>query len=350
MNETFDFLTLALLPGVRARCVRALAARAPLRDVLAVPAGHADLIPPRALSRLASGEARREAEAEARRAAELRVSLVGLDDESYPPLLRQTYDPPPVLYVRGSLDVGREAICVAIVGSRAASLQGTTLARAMARDLVRAGVVIVSGLARGIDTAAHRGALDGAGRTIAVLGSGLDRLYPRENARLAAAIERQGAVVSEFRLGTAPYPGHFPRRNRVIAGWGRAVVVAEAAGRSGALGTAREALDAGREVMAVPGHPAHLGAAGVNQLIRDGAALVRGAADVAGELKLELAERREEAVGDKLLELLRRDAPQSIEEIQQRSGWPVPELLTRLGELEVGARVRRLPGSLYVRA
>jgi len=307
LNETFDLLTLALLPGVGSRCVRALVARAPMRDLLADPAGHADLIPPRALRRLASGEARKEAAAEARRATELGVSLVGLDDEAYPPLLRQTYDPPPVLYVR--------APCVAIVGSRAASPQGATLARAMARDLVSAGVVIVSGLARGIDTAAHRGALDGAGQTIAVLGSGLDRLYPRENAGLAAG-----------------------------------VVVAEAARRSGALGTAREALDAGREVMAVPGHPAHLGAAGVNQLLRDGAALVRGAADVAEELKLELAEPRLEPVGDKLLELLRRDAPQSLEEIQQRSGWPVPKLLTRLGELEVGARVRRLPGSLYVRA
>ena len=128
------------------------------------------------------------------------------------------------------------------------------------------------------------------------------------------------------------------------------MVVAEAASRSGALGTARAAIDAGREVMAVPGHPAHRGAAGVNYLIRDGAALVRGAADVAQELKLELAEPKQEAVGDKLLELLRRDAPQSLEEIQQRSGWPVPELLTRLGELEVGAHVRRLPGALYVRA
>ena len=135
---------------------------------------------------------------------------------------------------------------------------------------------MVSGLARGIDTAAHRGALDGGGRTLAVLGSGLDRPYPPENEGLAAAIAESGAVVSEFPLGTAPYPANFPRRNRIIAGLSRAVVVVEAAERSGALVTARAALEEGRDVFAVPGHPSQPASAGCNQLIRDGALLVRG--------------------------------------------------------------------------
>ena len=209
---------------------------------------------------------------------------------------------------------------------------------------------MVSGLARGIDTAAHNGALDAGGRTVAVLGSGLDRIYPSQNAELAARIVEKGAVVSEFPLGTSPLPFHFPRRNRVIAGFGRATVVAEAAERSGALVTARCALDEGREVMAVPGHPSLPTSGGCNALIRDGAALVRNAADVLAELGLAAAAAgAEEPVDDAVLLVMKRDVPTSLEELQVRSGRAVPELLQRLSLLEVGDKVRRLPGPLFVR-
>jgi DNA processing protein len=208
---------------------------------------------------------------------------------------------------------------------------------------------VVSGLARGVDSAAHRGALAGGGRTIAVLGSGLDRVYPAENGQLAAAVAESGAVVSEFPLGTGPRPEHFPRRNRVIAGWGVGVLVVEAAARSGALVTARAALDEGREVMAVPGHPSQPGSAGTNALIRDGAVLVRDAGDVAEALGLAWTPSvpmRE----DPLLDALPPGVPRSLDELAAAAGAPPAEVLVALARLELASRVRRLPGALYVRA
>jgi DNA processing protein len=350
VDETLDLLTLSLLPGATPRVVRELALRAPLADVLARPDEHADLLPAPARDLLRSGAGRRQAEEEQRRAAALAVRVVGRDEPAYPHLLRHVYDPPPVLYIQGHLAEGEGDHSLAVVGSRAASPQGVALARAMARDLAAAGLTIVSGLARGIDTAAHQGALDAGGRTVAVLGSGVDRLYPVDNARLARAVAERGAVVSEFPLGTTPQPGYFPRRNRIIAGWGRAVVVVEAAQRSGALVTARCALEEGREVMAVPGHPAHPGSAGTNALIREGALLVRGAADVADGLDVELRSMPAAAEADPVLAALSTEAPRSVEEVQRKSGRPASEVLGRLTELELASRVRRLPGALFVRA
>jgi len=239
---------------------------------------------------------------------------------------------------------------VAVVGSRAATGLGLTFARALARDLATAGVVVVSGLARGVDAAAHRGALDAPGRTVAVLGSGLDRLYPPENDLLARAIERDGVVASEFPLGTRPWKSHFPRRNRTIAGWARATVVVEAGARSGALSTARAALDEGRDVMAVPGHPSQPGASGTNALLRDGAALVRGAEDVLAELGLAPPEPRPPAPADEVLASLARGVPAGVDEIQARCGLALPSLLVRLAELEIERAVVRLPGALFVRS
>lgn len=352
VESTFHLLTLSLLPGVSPRACRDLTARTPLADALARPDEHADLLGEPARVLLKSGQAWRRAEDEQRLAAALGARLVGRDEPDYPHLLRHVYDPPPVLYVQGRLVEGEGDHSLAVVGSRAASVQGAALARALARELAAAGVTVVSGLARGIDTAAHLGALDGGGRTVAILGSGLDRLYPVDNARLARAVAGRGAVVSEFPLGTRPLPGYFPRRNRIIAGWGRAVVVVEAAQRSGALVTARCALEEGREVMAVPGHPSSAGSAGTNALIRDGALLVRGAADVAEALGVELPEaaQRADERADPVLAALRADAPASVEELQRRSGRPASEVLGRLTELELASRVRRLPGALFVRA
>jgi DNA processing protein len=349
VDATFNLLTLALLPDVGPRTARDVAATGPLAEVLAHPTEHSALLSPRAIGCLVSGEARRRAEAELARAKALGVRIVGWDEAEYPELVRRIYDPPPVLWVRGRLEPGEGSRSLAVVGSRAASPQGAALAHALGRDLGACGATVVSGLARGIDAAAHTGALQAEARTVAVLGSAIDCLYPRENAGLASAIAERGAVVSELPFGTSAQPGTFPRRNRILAGWGTAVVVVEAAQRSGALITARCALEEGREVLAVPGHPSQPGSAGVNQLIRDGAALVRGAADVAAELGLTMPLARPAAEDDPVLGALRPDVPASLDEIQAHSGAAPAELLARLSELELAQQVRRLPGALYVR-
>ena len=345
-----ELLTLTLLPGLAPRAAWMLVRRGPLPDVLATPEAHADLIGDEARKDLRSGKARRRAEDEFRRASVLGVRIVGWDEVDYPLRLKAIYDPPPVLYVRGQLvDADEGERTVGIVGARAATPAGRTLARAMARDLAAAGATIVSGLARGIDTAAHQGALDGHGRTVAVLGCGIDKMYPPENAALAKRIEEAGAVVSEFPLGTPPLPRHFPQRNRIIAGWSRGLVVVEAAARSGALNTARTAADENRDVMAVPGHPSQPACEGTNQLLRDGAAFVRDARDVAAELGFELPPENLQAVQDPVLGALRPDAPLSLEDLRSRSGLETPDLLARLSQLELRDEVRRLPGALFVR-
>lgn len=351
METTLDRLTLALLPGLAPRARRALLAHPDLHATLARPEGHADLLSEVARASLRSGEARRRARDEEGRARQRGVRVVGSGEPGYPERLAQTFDPPPVLYVRGTLVPGEGERSVAVVGSRAATPQGLAFARALGRGLVESGLTVVSGLARGIDAAAHRGALEVGGRTVAVLGSGLDRVYPEENQDLAAAIAaRGGAVVSEFPLEAEPRKGNFPRRNRVIAGWGRGVVVVEAGQRSGALITARVALDEGREVMAVPGHPTWASAVGTNALLRDGAAMVRHAEDVLEALGLEARSTVEPETEDDVLAALRRDAPSSVEDIASKCGTELPDLLARLGELELAGRVRRLPGPLFVRS
>jgi DNA processing protein len=350
MGDTFDLLTLAVLTGVGPRRGAELQSRGPLSALLARPDDHADLLGSQAREELRSGAARKRAEDELKLAARLGARVVGRDEPDYPALLTHIYDPPPVLYVLGSVAGDEGERSVAVVGARQCTPAGGVLARRLSRDLASAGAVIVSGLARGIDSEAHRGALEAKGRTVAVLGSGLDRLYPPENARLAAQIARSGAVVSEFPFGTGPHPGHFPRRNRIIAGWGRALVVVEARAKSGALVTAGCALEGGREVMAVPGHPSQPTAEGTNALLRDGAALVRDASDVALELGLVIPVTETTApAADDLLALLRSDAPLGLDELQTRSGQSAPKLLARLAELELQARVRRLPGGLFVR-
>lgn len=346
-NATHDLLIASLLPGSRGRWLQRLADR-PLAAVLARPRDHADLLPAPALAALRTGEALRLADEEARRAVSAGVRIVGRDEPEYPQWLRRIVDPPLVLYVRGELlpDEGERSL--AVVGSRRCTPAGLAWARAVARDLARAGLTVVSGLARGIDTAAHEGALHGRGRTVAVLGSGLDRVYPPENVHLSHRLTERGALVSELPLGMGPRPEHFPRRNRLIAGWGRAVVVVEAAVRSGALVTARLALDEGREVLAVPGHPGSLTAGGTNALIRDGAALVRDAADVLDGMGLAVVSESDEAAAG-LLAALDRSDPRGIDEIQAQTGRPIQTVLAELATLEMEDKVRRLPGALYVR-
>lgn len=347
-DDRFDLLTFALLRDVGPRRLRELRSRGTIAAALAEPQHHIDLIGVEAVRQLRSGDARRCAESESRKAAQLGIDIVGHDDSCYPNYLREIYDPPPVLYVRGALDAEEGERSVAIVGARAAHPAGLALARALGRDLAAAGATVVSGLARGIDTEAHRGALIAEGRTVAVVGAGLDCIYPRENAPLAHQIAERGAIVSELPFGVGPAPHNFPRRNRIIAGWVRGVVVVEAAAKSGSLITARLALESGREVMAVPGHPSSPGSLGTNALIRDGARLVRDAQDIALELGF-TAPRPADSAGLGLLSALRVDKPATLEEIAASSGRALAELLPELLELELQRKVRRLPGALYVR-
>jgi DNA processing protein len=348
VQETADLLALTLVAGFSPRIFAVLRARGPVKDVLAHPGEHADVLSPGACRQILSGDARRRAGREAAEARARGFRIIGFDEPDYPPLLRTIYDPPPVLYLRGALVESPKA--VAVVGCRGASSEGRVFARELGRGLASAGVTVVSGLARGIDAAAHEGALAGDGPTIAILGSGLDRVYPEDNASLAEAVCQDGALISEFPLGTPPFPGNFPRRNRVIAGWVRMVVVVEAGRRSGALLTARLALDEGREVAAVPGHPSREVAQGTNGLLRDGAVLVRGVQDILDEMGWEgEASADDLGHGDALLELLPVAGACTFEELQARSGRPPSELLARLSALELDRRVRRLPGSMYAR-
>ena len=222
--------------------------------------------------------------AEYRAARAARARLICLGDPDYPATLAQIADAPPLFWAVGDPALLARPM-LALVGARNASSLGTRMARWLARELGEAGFVVVSGLARGVDAAAHLSALDTG--TIAVLAGGADVIYPAENAGLAADIARRGLLLSEQPMGMAPQSRHFPRRNRIISGLARAVVVIEAAARSGSLITARDALDQGREVLAVPGHPFDARAAGCNMLIRDGAALVRNAADIIAALPAE---------------------------------------------------------------
>ncbi len=214
-------------------------------------------------------------------------NIVTLSDSAYPQLLREIPDPPPYLYVFGSLDVPSDMI--AVVGSRHATEYGMMTSRRIARDLALRGITIVSGMARGIDSAAHQGALMAGGRTIAVLGSGLQKIYPAENRKLFYKIADQGAVISEFPLKAEPEPHHFPMRNRIISGMSLGTIIAEATKKSGSLITARLAADQGREVFAVPGSVQSFKSTGTHNLIKQGAKLVEHAQDVLEELQPQLA-------------------------------------------------------------
>ena len=289
---------------------------------------------------------------------------IELRDDAYPVQLRGIPRAPDALWVRGALVV-EDALAVAVVGSRHATPYGLAMAESIAAALAARGVTVVSGLARGIDSAAHRGALRVGGRTIAVLGSGVDVVYPPENRRLAAAIVEHGAVVSQFAPGTPPFGYNFPERNRVIAGLALGVVVVEAAERSGSLITAGFAGELGREVMAVPGRVTSEQSAGAHRLIQDGAALVTGWRDVIALLPARWqsclreppvldddggSERRMPGGPDaeRVLAALGEE-PLGIDEVIEFSGVNSARTAAVLLELELDGRVRQMDGKRFVR-
>ena len=292
------------------------------------------------------------------------IGIIPWDDAGYPPGLRSLPDPPAYLYVRGALSPADE-IAVALVGSRFASRYGAAASRMLGADLGSRGVTVVSGLARGIDACAHEGALQAGGRTVAVLGCGVDVTYPKENGRLMEQVAGSGAVVTEYPLGAAPHPRHFPVRNRIIAGLSQAVVVVEAARRSGSLITAGLALnDLGRPVGAVPGPITSETSHGCNDLIYDGAVPVRGVEDIIGMLP-DSVSRRLPAVAprQRSLELeapvqdgsgavlcgLSQEAPRSVDEMARSLDIAPGILQGHLLDLELAGLISQLPGGLYVR-
>ena len=280
------------------------------------------------------------------------------NDPMYPAPLAEISDPPAVLWLRGNrAALGRPA--VAIVGSRKASPYAQLVAEQLAGDLSRKGVAVVSGLARGVDGAAHRGALAGPGGTIAVVGSGVDVVYPLEHAALAGRIadETAGALISELPPGTPPLPHHFPRRNRLISGLSLAVVVVEAAAESGSLITARCAAEQGRDVMAVPGNVLSGRNRGAHALIRDGAKFIETADDILGELRIPLAVADQPGGGppfweasDRLLCHMDPGEPCSVDDLAERSGMESAALLQKLTDLEIDGQIVRVAGGRFVRA
>jgi len=274
-------------------------------------------------------------------------------DEDYPEQLREMADPPILLYGKGRRELlGGNGL--AIVGSRTATAQGEANAEAFAQALSEAGISIVSGLALGIDAAAHRGGLKGKGSTIAVVGTGLDRVYPARNKALAHEIAQNGLLLSEFPLGTNSAPGHFPKRNRIISGLSHAVLVVEAALNSGSLITARLALEQGREVMAIPGSIHSPLSKGCHALIKQGAKLVESAQDIVEELAWPImpiaaaAPRPDRDQTEPVLQHLGYD-PASLDQLAERSGLTVEALSAKLLTLELEGLVAQLPGGRYQR-
>lgn len=355
LDERYLYLAWQLLlPGQSRRFHDLLAVFGSPREPLELPLAQlAVVLGPKQAVELVRRREALDIERELDKLKQAGVSFVTLVDHNYPSPLREIPDPPAALFYRGELRP--DELAVAIVGTRRCSHYGRLVAETLAAEVAGAGVTVVSGLARGIDTAAHKGALAVGGRTVAVLGTGLDTCYPRENQRLLAEIARTGLVLSEFPLGMPSEPWHFPVRNRIIAGLSRAVVVVEARRRSGALITADLALEQGREVMAVPGNITSPLSAGTNWLIQQGARLVTGAQDVLEGLGLSGSrpEEKDVAVLDDfeaaLLALL-SERPLTQEEIIQQMKTPAHKVLAVLVYLELRGLVRSLPGGLYVRA
>ena len=280
-------------------------------------------------------------------------AIVTLGDSAYPPLLLETEDPPPLLYVVGNIDLLR-AQAMAVVGSRNATAQGVNNAESFSKSLSQSGLCIVSGMALGIDTAAHVGGLAGGGKSVAVVGTGLDRVYPARNKQLAHQLAQHGALVSEFALGTPALANNFPRRNRIISGLSVGCLVVEAAVSSGSLITARLALEQGRDVFAIPGSIHSALSKGCHQLIKQGAKLVERAEDILEEINWTLralsssAETGTVQSDDPVLHHLGFD-PEPLDVLAVRTGLNPEQISARLLELELAGLVQTLPGGRYQR-
>lgn len=373
-----DWVELNMTPGIGPRAAAKLLERFGSAEAV-YDATRAELeqlrLVPEAIDTIIGRNLQAVAEAEIRAVKKLGGDILLLDDGVYPSPLREIYDPPIVIYVKGSWSQCLDQPCIAVVGSRRCSTYGQNAALMIARDLAHRGVTVVSGFARGIDAAAHRGALEAGGRTVAVLGTGIDECYPRDHRRLAAEIlDKGGALVTQFPLGTPPVSENFPYRNRIISGLSLGVVVVEASENSGSLITARLAMEQNREVFAIPGNITSRNSFGTNYLIKGaGAKLVQQWQDIATELPPQIAARllpppfgekkKEQSLADRLafvpeglsrtessvFRLLAPDAPSHIDTLIDQSRIPISELTNALLSLEMRELITALPGKCFVR-
>ncbi len=365
-EEILPYLILASVKGLGCRGVHRLidSLGSPQAVVQAEPSTIVRLGIPEFIARaLPSEPVRRRAEMELQKCRQRQVNILTFQGANYPPLLKEIFDPPIILYAEGDLScLARPSI--SIVGSRRATAYGINATEKIACDLARRGLLITSGLARGIDTAAHRGALRGGGKTVAVLGNGIDFIYPRENKSIAQQIRANGCIVSEFPMGTGPVPQNFPIRNRIISGFSLGTCLVEAAEFSGSLITTRLALDQGREVLAVPGNITSKTSYGPNLWIKQGAKLVQDWRDIVEELPRAIQDRLsqpaspeprqllDEVLTDlerKVLALLSSDQPMHIDQLLESTQLTSSELLCTLSELEMKDKIRQLPGKNFLK-
>jgi DNA processing protein len=362
-EDIFYWLALSLIPGVGSVLFKRLLDRfktpeavfsAPIKELLSIEG-------------LGEKVAREILNSPLEKGVGKELSLLGkvggrimtLKDDDYPNRLKNIYDPPPLLYVRGALR-SEDALAIAIVGSRKTSPYGRWITEKIGQDLARHGVTVVSGMARGIDSVAHMGALQGGGRTIAVLGCGVDVIYPSENRNLFNQIIEHGAVLSEFPMGSPPEGGHFPRRNRIISGLSIGVVIVQAGSESGSLITANYALEQGREVFAIPGNIGAQGSRGTNRLIKEGAKLVESSEDILEEILPQW--RREEEIPaipessvpdlteeEKILYTLLGETPLHIDTIIRDSRLDPGKVSGLLLHLELKGLISQGPGKCFTK-
>ena len=360
MKDLYHWVALSMAPGVGSvlfkRLIDSFGSPEEVFKASSKALGRVEGIGPKVASSLRRFDWQENVKKELRLAERTGVTLMGWEDEGYPANLKQIYDPPPLLYILGRLKE-EDRLAVAVVGSRYPSTYGKMAAERIAMGLSQRGVTIVSGLARGIDSSAHRGALSAGGRTIGVLGCGIDIIYPPENQELYNRVAVQGAVLSEFPLGTPPEGDHFPIRNRVISGLSLGVAVVEATLRSGSLITARFALDQGRDVYAVPGNVDSARSEGTNRLIKEGAKLVTQAEDILEELlpmkgrPLPAVPPQPKLAGDEatVFTILGREA-MHIDQVIAQSALPSAKISATLLSLELAGHIKQLPGKRFLRA
>ncbi len=362
-DDIFYWLALNLIPGVGSIIFKRLLDRfntpeavfsAPIKELLKIE-GLGEKI----ANEIKKGPDQKKIEKELKIIRELGIKIIKIKDDYYPNRLKDIYDPPPLLFVRGEIKKEDE-LAVAIVGSRKTSPYGREVTEKLSSELAKNGVTIISGMARGIDTVAHKGAISVGGRTIAVLGCGVDVIYPPENHNLFYQIIEHGAVVSEFPLGSLPEGGHFPRRNRIISGLSIGVVVVQASSESGSLITARFALEQGREVFAVPGNIGAEGSRGTNKLIKEGAKLVESSEDILEDIlpqwrKGGLIPEKRETLEDglreeeKIVYEVLGETPVHIDTIIRETRFDPGKVSSILLNLELKGIILQWPGKCFTR-
>ena len=367
-DASLSWLALALTPGLASRLsARLLKEFGSPEEVFRAPLPHLERckLPAMVAQAVHKKQSFKRAEKELASTQRIdRCRLVNWTEPEYPPSLLQIYDPPVLLYVRGNVEVLVQP-SIGVVGTRRPTLYGTQMAERLGREIAARGLVVVSGMARGVDAISHQGAMAVNGRAIGVLGTGVDVCYPKENKKLYEKVLERGAIISEFPLGTHPAPENFPVRNRIVAGMPLGVVVVEGAQYSGSLITARLAMEFGREVFAVPGNVTQPVSFAPNLLIKQGAKLVTNGEDVIEELPTPIravlvkAEQKEaeqlnllaaaslNSSEKRIFELLSVDEPSHIDDIVERSGLHSSEVLATLFDLEMKGLIRQLPGKQF---